>query len=165
MTSQRGWVKGSSCLLPSTPPLPDSLTSLDECAAVFQKNIYEYFKTSCGLHKTQTQRKACGARSGGGNSINQALRKRLRGMKKEGAPLPQIQSVSAMFRRSLAGTTKRLLDRRNFFEYRHNPWDFAKCEGLCKCKQNCTYFRRTRMQVLLRIFIIREASKQVLHQA
>ena len=44
-----GWKKAHAYFL-AYPPLPNSLSDLDECAVLFQQNIYNYFKSACGLH-------------------------------------------------------------------------------------------------------------------
>ena len=94
-----GWNEAHAYFL-AYPPLPISLSDLDECAVLFQQNIYNYFKTACGLHDA-----GHGVNPLGGgpsvNSSNRRLRNRLRVLKAQKAPIHEIQGVSHALRRGL----------------------------------------------------------------
>ena len=123
-----GWNEAHAYFL-AYPPLPTSLSDLDECAALFQKNIYNYFKSACGLHAV-----GHGANPLGGgpsvNSSNRGLRNRLRDLKARKAPIPEIQGVSHALRRGLKKHAVRLNPLSHFLQYRRNPWvymnDFSR---------------------------------------
>ena len=95
------------------PPLPESLVDLDDCAEIFQKNIYNYFSKNCGLNRAIKERTAKGGpKRREMNIANKSIRKRMRELKELGDDVPQIRALSAMLRKNLNTVSQPKTDRR-----------------------------------------------------
>jgi len=107
------------------------LINIDDCIGNFQKSFYEDFRGQCSLYQPQKNNPAPLL-----NASNLSLRKLLRTLKVQKGPVPEIQAVSRALWRSIPkGTTQKDIhnDRKNYFDYKSNPWAFMKNYASTDC--------------------------------
>ena len=133
--AQSEWAEAHAYFL-LHPPLPEFMnemneTDLNNYAATFQGQIYDYFYNTWGSHRPAATRHAPGSDHASNRSIRM-LRQQLKELKLVHAPADCIQLVSKQLRMSISKIAKSKVKKNlpagetklNNISYRNNPWNF-----------------------------------------
>jgi len=122
--SRKDW-EAAHAYFHAYPPLPPHITDLDGATAQFQHSIYHYFQSTFGEQKPK---QASGPPAT--NAAVRAIRRQLKELKVNNAPVDVLKRMSANLRHTLKAklinnnNNSNYFNRAASFSYKSNPWKY-----------------------------------------